>query len=255
VRVTVLGTGTSFGVPMIGCECPVCISTDPCNVRTRSSVHVQIHGELAFLVDTSIDLRQQSLERGIRRADAVFFTHTHSDHVNGLDELRSFNWLQGGPVTLFSRCDILDDIAMRFAHCFHPPQEGAGVPAIQLQPIEEGKPFDFHGVGVTPIPVKHGILDILGWRFDRFAYITDASHIPDTSMEMLRGVSVLIVNALRRASHPTHMNLEQALAVVDRVRPRQAYFTHICHEMEHAETNASLPPTAQLAYDGLVIEV
>lgn len=253
MRVTVLGSGTSFGVPMIGCRCAVCTSPDPRNRRTRSSIHVEVRPDCAFLVDTSIDLRQQALATGIRRVDAVFFTHTHSDHVNGLDEVRSFNYLQGGPVTLLSRQDILDDIARRFEHCFRPPQMGAGVPDIVLRPVEG--PLEFRGVRVTPIPVKHGVLDILGWRFDDFAYVTDASAIPESSMDLLRGVEVLILNALRHEPHPTHMSLGEALAVARRLRPRQTYFTHICHDLEHAATNRSLPPEAQLAHDGLVIEV
>lgn len=187
------------------------------------------------------------------RADAVFYTHTHSDHVNGLDDVRSFNWLQGGPVRLYSREDILKDIATRFDHCFHPPQLGAGVPQITLHPVYG--PFEWRGLSITPIPVKHGILDILGWRFDNFAYITDASEIPDSSFDLLEGVEVLILNALRHEPHPTHMSLGEALAASKRIGPRQTYFTHICHDLDHAETNASLPPEAQLAYDGLVFEI
>ncbi len=253
MRVTVLGTGTSFGVPMIGCDCAVCTSDDVRNQRTRAGIHVSVRDDLAFLVDTPIDLRAQALANGLCRADAVFYTHTHSDHVNGLDELRSFNWLQRSPVTLFSRGEILDDIAARFDYCFHPPQEGAGVPKILLQPVDG--PFDFRGVAVTPIPVKHGILDILGWRFGGLAYITDASAIPESSLRLLEGVEVLIINALRERPHPTHMNLDEALAVARRLAPRETWFTHICHEIDHAATNASLPPEAQLAHDGLVIEM
>lgn len=253
MRVTVLGSGTSFGVPMIGCRCAVCTSSDPRDRRTRSSIHVQVREDFAFLVDTSIDLRQQALANDLRRVDAVFYTHTHSDHVNGLDDLRSFNWLQRGPVHLHSRSDILDDIAMRFAHCFHPPQEGAGVPLITLNPVTG--PLTVGGVEVTPVPVKHGILDILGWRFDGFAYVTDASVIPDESMRLLEGVEVLIVNALRHEPHPTHMSVGEALEVARRLRPRQTWFTHICHDLGHAATNAALPPEAQLAYDGLVFDV
>ncbi len=253
MRVTLLGTGTSFGVPMIGCRCAVCTSPEPRNVRTRASAHITVREDLALLVDSSVDLRQQALMNNVTRVDAVFFTHTHSDHVNGIDELRSFNWLQRAPVHCFSRRDILDVIAQRFAHCFEPPQRGAGVPEIQLHPVDG--PFDFRGVRVTPIPVRHGILDILGWRFDDFGYITDASEIPEASLALLEGVEVLIVNALRRTPHPTHMNLEQALTAVRRISPRQAYFTHICHELDHAETNASLPPDAQLGHDGLVIDL
>jgi phosphoribosyl 1,2-cyclic phosphate phosphodiesterase len=253
VRVTVLGSGTSFGVPMIGCRCRVCTSPDPRNRRTRSSIHVQVREDFAFLVDTSIDLRQQALANDLRRVDAVFYTHTHSDHVNGLDELRSFNYLQGGPVTLISRPDILDDIAARFAHCFAPPQEGAGVPQIQLHPIDGA--FEWEGVAVTPIPVRHGILDILGWRFDSLAYVTDASEVPEESMRLLAGIDTLIVNALRHEPHPTHMSLSQALALSERLGARQTYFTHMCHDLDHAETNAALPPRAQLAHDGLVIDL
>jgi phosphoribosyl 1,2-cyclic phosphate phosphodiesterase len=253
VRVTVLGSGTSFGVPMIGCRCAVCNSPDPLNQRTRASVHIQIRDDLAFLVDTSVDLREQALANDIRRVDAVFFTHTHSDHVNGLDDLRSFNWMQRSPIACYSRQDVLDDIAVRFAHCFRPAQEGAGIPQITMHGVDG--PFEVGGVRVTPIPVKHGILDIVGWRFDDFGYVTDASVIPDASMKLLEGVEVLIVNALRHTPHPTHMSLSQALDVVQRIGPRQAYFTHICHDLDHAETNSGLPSNAQLAFDGLKFDV
>ena len=252
MRVTLLGTGTSFGVPMIGCRCAVCTSPEPRNVRTRASAHITVSEDLALLVDSSVDLRQQALMNNVTRVDAVFFTHTHSDHVNGIDELRSFNWLQRAPVHCFSRRDILDVIAQRFAHCFETPQRGAGVPEIQLHPVDG--PFDFRGVRVTPIPVRHGILDILGWRFDDFGYITDASEIPEASIALLEGVEVLIVNALRRTPHPTHMNLDEAVAMIAEINPGAAYLTHLTHEFEYSQLEAETPENVHPAYDGMTFE-
>lgn len=253
MRVTVLGTGTSFGVPVIGCDCPVCTSDDPRNRRTRASAHVALPSGRAFLIDASIDLRAQALTHGLRRVDAVFFTHTHSDHVGGVDDLRSFNWLQRAPVKLFSRGDILEDIARRYDYCFHPPQVGAGVPEITLHPVD--RPFEFEGVQVTPIPILHGALSILGWRFDDFGYVTDASEVPESSIGLLRGVNTLILNALRHEPHPTHMSIPQALEVAQRIGAQRTFLTHLCHEVEHETVERSLPEGIRLAHDGLMFEL
>lgn len=252
MKVIVLGSGTSVGVPMIGCTCPVCKSPDPHDNRTRASVYVETP-EVRFLVDPSIDLRAQSLREGLRRIDAVFVTHAHADHVNGLDELRVFNWIQHGPIKLYSKPEILDQIAHRFDYCFKPPFHSRGIPLIEL--VELDGPREIGGITVTPIPVKHGPLDIVGFRFNDFAYLTDASWIPDSSMELLKGLDLLILNALRREPHPAHFSLGQACEIARILSPRQTYFTHICHDLKHETVNAELPPEIQLAYDGLRIDL
>lgn len=253
-RVTFLGTGTSHGVPMIGCPCATCHSTDPRDRRTRPSIHLTIPDGPAILVDTSTDLRQQALDRGIARVDAVLFTHSHADHVMGLDDLRRFNGLQGGEIPAYADEHTASEIRRIFRYVFDPPVEkGGGIPQISLTTIDG--PFDIEGVAITPVPVLHGKRPILGFRFGGFAYVTDCSAIPETSWPLLGNLDVLVLDALRHRPHPTHFTVQQALDVVARLRPRQAWFTHICHDLPHAETNRALPPGVALAYDGLVLDV
>jgi len=252
MKVTILGTGTSTGVPMIGCQCDVCTSPNPKNRRLRTSAHIET-GNARIQIDCSPDFRQQALTYGINRIDALFITHSHSDHVAGLDDLRIYNFLQGEPVKLYSAPHVLDEIRTRFDYCFNPTQIGGGVPQLDLIPVQE--PFDFMGIAVTPLPVMHGRLPILGYRFDDFTYVTDASMISDETMEKMMGTKVLILNALRLNPHSTHFSLSEALEVSRRIKPERTFFVHIAHQMEHWATNRTLPPEARLAYDGLVIEL
>jgi len=251
MRVTILGSGTSLGVPVIGCDCAVCRSGNPRNDRTRASVIVETPGQ-RLLVDVGPDFRFQALRAGFRSIDAVLMTHEHADHIAGLDDLRIFGFYTGRPVTIYSNQAVKTCIENRFSYAFHPPQEGGGVPALDLRLISG--PTALGGIEVTPVRVYHGDMDILGFRLNDFGYVTDCSRMPDESKERLRGVRVLVLNALRRKPHPTHLSLDEAVALSRELGARRTYFTHICHELDHDEANKSLPPHFELAYDGLQID-
>jgi phosphoribosyl 1,2-cyclic phosphate phosphodiesterase len=253
-RVTFLGTGTSTGVPLIGCECAVCRSSDPRDKRLRPSIYVDVPGSARILVDTSSDLRQQALTHGITRVDAVLITHSHADHVMGLDEIRRFNHIQGGSIPFFANEVAWETLRKTFFYVFDGvPRLGGGVPKIEPRSIDG--PFSIGGVHVVPVALWHGRMPILGFRFGSFAYLTDCNSIPDESWPLLQGVETLVLDALRDKPHPTHFTVAEALAVVERLKPRRTYFTHMGHELGHAATNARLPAGVELAYDGLVVDV
>jgi len=255
MRITVLGTGTSVGVPVIGCRCEVCRSTAPENNRLRSSVYIE-HAGGKLLVDCSTDFRQQALRYRIPRVDAVILTHNHADHINGIDDLRSFNFVQRSPIDLYATADVLHTVRHRYEYAFSPTQIGGGVPRLNLQEIDPARPFFIGGLRIVPVPIKHGVLDILGYRIGRnFAYLTDCSAVPESSVPLLEGIEILVLDALRPTPHSTHFSLSEALAFSQRIGPAQTWFTHITCKMEHFATNASLPPNAQLLHDGQVIEV
>jgi len=267
LSVTLLGTGTSHGVPMIGCDCRVCRSDDPRDRRTRPSILLTFHGDGGAeerqaavaravrhaLVDTSTDLRAQALTHDIRRVDALLFTHGHADHVLGLDEVRRFNVLQREAIPCFADAQTIDDLRRTFAYIFTPATpSGGGLPQLRLNTIAGA--FSMGGREIVPVPIMHGPRMILGFRVGAFAYLTDCNRIPASSWELLSGVRTLVLDALRDRPHPTHFSVREALAVVDRLGPDRTYFTHICHDLPHAETCARLPRGVELAYDGLVIE-
>lgn len=253
-RVTFLGTGTSHGVPMIGCQCAVCRSDDPRDRRLRPSIHVDVDGGPAVLVDTATDLRQQALTNDITRVDAVLFTHSHADHVMGLDELRRFNALKGAHLPVYADADTGAELRRIFAYAFTPPGgPGGGVPELALTPIDG--PFVVEGMTIVPVPILHGHWPILGFRIGTFAYLTDCSAIPEPSYALLEGLEVLVLDALRHRPHPTHFTVAEAVAAATRVGARQTYFTHICHDLPHAATCAALPPGMALAYDGQVVSI
>jgi phosphoribosyl 1,2-cyclic phosphate phosphodiesterase len=248
-RVTFLGTGTSHGVPMIGCRCRVCQSADPHDRRLRPSVYVQVDDGPALLVDTSTDLRQQALSFDITRVDAVLFTHSHADHVMGLDDLRRFNALAGRKLPVYADGRTAAELTRIFTYAFEPPRvAGGGVPDLALHEITG--PFSAAGVAVQPVPVFHGPQPILGFRIGRFAYLTDCNAIPESSMTLLAGLDVLVLDALRHRPHPTHFTVAEAVETAGRIGARATYFTHICHDLPHAETNAALPAGMALAFDG-----
>ncbi|MFO7310904.1 MAG: MBL fold metallo-hydrolase [Bacillota bacterium] len=247
-----LGTGTSMGVPVIGCDCPVCTSPDPRNRRNRSSVLIR-HKDAHVLIDTAPELRQQALRFGLRRIDAVFLTHTHADHIFGFDDLRRFNHLQGKPIPVYGSPDTLGELQRIFAYCFRPQQPGGSKPEVELRPVEG--PFRLGSLMCTPIPVWHGQMPVTGWRIGRVAYVTDASRIPDESLALLEDLDVLVLGALRFRPHPTHMSIGEALSVIADLKPRQAFLTHLSHDVDHARTDQDLPPAVHLAYDGLSVHV
>jgi phosphoribosyl 1,2-cyclic phosphate phosphodiesterase len=254
ILVRVLGSGTSTGVPVIGCNCPVCASPDPHDKRLRSSVAIQAAGK-HVLIDCSTDFRQQMLRDPLPRIDALLLTHSHSDHVGGIDELRVYNYLQQGPIPVYGDRHCLGEIEKRFGYVFNPRQLGGGVPRLDLCPFEPGRPFVAAGLEFLPVPVMHGILPIVGYRLGPFAYVTDCSAIPPESEEMLRGLDTLILSALRPEPHPTHFSLDQSLEVARRLAPRRVFFTHMADRLLHEETNRRLPDWAKLLHDGQIIEV
>jgi phosphoribosyl 1,2-cyclic phosphate phosphodiesterase len=253
-RVTVLGSGTSHGVPMIGCTCATCRSTDPRDRRLRPSIHLSVESGASLLVDTSTDLRLQALANGLTRVDAILFTHSHADHIMGLDDVRRFNMLQRGAVPAYADERTAHDLRRTFHYIFDPPdQKGGGVPQIDLRAIE-GR-FSVAGVDVEPVPLLHGARPILGFRFGTFAYLTDCNAIPEPSWPLLAGLDTLVLDALRHRPHPTHFTVAEALTVVERLAPRQTYLTHICHDLPHEATNRALPRGVELAYDGLQFDI
>jgi phosphoribosyl 1,2-cyclic phosphate phosphodiesterase len=254
IRITVLGSGTSVGVPTIGCDCRVCTSPDPRDKRLRPSVLVSYAGR-NVLIDTSPDFRAQALRAGLRTLDAVLYTHAHADHILGLDDIRPFNYGRREQIPIYARPDALETIKRVFRYVFEEEaRHPGGIPRIQARPIENGG-VELFGMRFDPVPILHGERLIIGFRFGRAAYLTDHSEIPPQSLEMLYGLDVLFLDALRRAPHPTHSTVERSLAWVEQLQPRRAYFTHICHDLPHEETNRTLPSNVELAYDGLEITV
>ena len=252
VKVVFLGTGTSHGIPMIGCDCAVCNSVDPKDKRMRPSIVVQFGGK-TVLIDTSPELRLQCVANDVNAIDVVLFTHAHADHVAGLDDLRPFNWLCRSAVHCYATADTSDAIRRSFAYIFDDdPDYPSYKPVLELHTIDEGS-FELFEHTVIPLPLMHGPLPVMGFRFGDVAYCTDCNAIPASARERLRGLDLLILDALRRRPHATHFNLEQAVEMARRIGARRTLFTHIAHELGHAETNAALPEGMALAYDGQVI--
>lgn len=239
---------------MIGCTCEVCGSADPHDKRLRPSIYLDVEGGPGVLVDTSTDLRQQALTFGVRRVDAILVTHSHADHVMGLDDVRRFNAINGGSIPLFASPATARELRRIFHYVFEPPEEkGGGLPQIDLREID-GR-FEVGGLRVQPVPLMHGRLPILGFRFGSVAYLTDANTIPDEAWPLLEDLDVLVLDALRHRPHPTHFSLSEAVAVAERLQPRRTFFTHVCHDLSHAMTNRSLPSGMALAHDGLRLTV
>lgn len=255
LRVTFLGTGTSVGIPVITCDCPVCGSDDPRNRRLRASLLLEwVDGDDergAVLVDTATDLRQQALEARIERIDAVLYTHKHADHLLGLDELRIYNFVHRMVIPLYGDAQTLEAIRRMFPYAFD--EEARGVPRLRL--VEVDGPFELLGRRFVPVPVEHGEMTILAYRTGGFAYVTDCSGIPEPSIELLRELDVLVVDALRTEPHPSHFNLEQALETIELLEPRTAYLTHLSHEFDHGELESRLPEGVRVAHDGLVLQI
>ena len=254
VSITVLGSGTSVGVPSIGCSCDVCTSTDPRDKRLRPSILVSFDGR-CVLIDTTPDFRYQALRTPIPRVDAVLYTHSHADHIMGLDDLRPFNYMQRQLIPIYAAEEHLHSIMSAFPYIFHEGPTESSRPRLEPRLFEGGSVVELFGMGFEVIPLKHGKGTSYGFRFGAAAYLTDHSEIPEESMARLNGLDVLFLDALRHNPHPTHSTVAQALACVARLQPNRTFLTHICHDLGHAYTEDNLPPNIRLSYDGLRIHV
>jgi len=253
VTITVLGSGTSTGVPTIGCGCAVCTSQDPRDSRLRPSVLLR-YGGRNVLIDTTPDFRQQALRARLERLDAVLFTHSHADHIMGLDDVRPFNFRQRSSIPIYGAPEALETIHRAFEYIFADRAHDSSVPRLESHALD-GSSFDLFGLEFLPIRLKHGRSLVYGYRFGGAAYLTDHSAIPEASLEQLQGLDVLFLDGLRHRPHPTHTTVERALRYVEQLAPQRAFFTHICHDLPHAETESALPGHVRLAFDGLEIEV
>ena len=253
LRLRLLGTGTSQGIPVIGCRCAVCRSTDPRDNRLRTAAMFEV-GDVRIAVDMGPDFRQQMLRAGIDDVRAVLITHEHNDHVSGLDDLRPINFLHNRDIPVYGLSRVLDDIRGRFAYAFDDAYIYPGKPRVITRTVEDSA-FTVENVTVTPLPADHGGLPVLGYRIGSAAYLTDVKTLPPATLDRLEGLDVLVLNALRRRPHPTHLNIDEACALAERLRPRRCILTHISHDMGlHADVSGSLPAGVELGFDGLVAE-
>jgi phosphoribosyl 1,2-cyclic phosphate phosphodiesterase len=249
---TVMGSGTSMGVPTIGCGCAVCASTDPHDKRTRPSILVT-YNERNILIDTTPDFREQAIREHVRHLDAVLYTHAHADHILGLDDLRPLTFRRAdGRIPLYANERTAGVIRSIFRYIFDSDYKYGGLAQVELHDIEG--PVELFGATFEPVIVLHGDAEIFGFRFGSAAYLTDFSTIPEATLERLHDLDILFLDALRHKPHPTHSTVEHSLSIVERVKPRRAFFTHICHDLPHEATNATLPPNVRLSYDGLKLE-
>ncbi len=244
-----LGVGSSAGTPVIGCSCRTCTSTDERNKRTRCSAALVLPTGETILIDTGPDLRQQALRENLNRVDAVLYTHTHADHLHGIDDLRAFCQLQRQQIPLYGSKETLQHIASKFSYVLREPGDFWELPVLAARRVTE--PFELFDVKIIPIPVKHGNSDILGYRIGNIAYITDVSEIPDSSLALLQGLEVLMLDCLRFKTHPTHINLEQSLQYAGLINAKQTYLIHMTHEIEFGDVSQRLPSSVRLGYDGL----
>jgi phosphoribosyl 1,2-cyclic phosphate phosphodiesterase len=251
-RFTILGSGTSSGIPTIACNCPTCTSIDTRDKRLRTSLLIETE-TTTILIDTSPDFRQQMLTNNVQKLDAVLFTHSHFDHIGGFDDLRAFNYKTRKPVDIYVNEDTLAKLKRTFFYAFEPPEQlGGGVPVVKINFIG-AEPIQIGDLTIIPIPLLHGKLSVLGFRIGTFAYCTDTNLIPDESMKLLEGVEILVLDALRYHSHPTHFTIDEAVEVSRKLKPKMTYLTHIAHEVKHREAEELLPENVRIAYDGLLI--
>jgi phosphoribosyl 1,2-cyclic phosphate phosphodiesterase len=252
MKLTFLGTGTSTGVPSIGCECETCTSEDTRDKRLRVSVVIE-HAGQSVLIDTSSDFRQQALRYGLKQLDAVLITHCHADHIFGLDDIRPLNFRYGA-LGVYANDRAWVDIRRIFKYIFEPSHFGGGLPQVVPHSVVSAAPFCLGGdLVITPLEVIHGRLPVMAYRLNDFAYATDLSEIPPATIDELQGLDALVLDCLRFTEHPTHLWLDKALAYIDRIKPRRTYLTHMAHDVRHGRDSARLPPGVEWAYDGLVV--
>jgi phosphoribosyl 1,2-cyclic phosphate phosphodiesterase len=252
MRVTFLGTGTSEGVPIINCDCPVCTSDNPKNKRMRCSVMIEVDSS-NILIDTPTDMRQQLLAYPFRRIDAILYTHAHADHIFGLDDLRHFNYIQNQVIPVFSNADTIDRIKTIFGYALNEGQVRPGIPNINVHIVNEK--FNLGSTEIIPVPLLHGQDKIFGYRIGNFAYCTDVNHIPESSYKLLRHLDVLVIGALRERKHARHFNLDEAISETGKIKSKKTFFTHVSHLLDHDKHGRELPPSCSFAYDGLSIEI
>lgn len=257
MRLTFLGTGTSFGVPQIGCACDVCRSDDPRDKRTRVGAIVEDAG-LRILLDTPPELRLQLLAAGVDQLDAVLFTHDHADHTHGIDDIRAISVRRDGALPMYGSADTLRALAQKFPYIFDEsmkPLPGTSKPEGFAHPLRAGEPTRIGHLEVTPVALPHGRMQVFGYRIGPLAYVTDAKSLPEEAMAVLRGAKVLVLNALFRTVHPTHLSISEAVETAQRIGAERCYFTHLTHQTSHASLAASLPAGIAPAYDGLTVEI
>ena len=257
MRLTFLGTGTSFGVPQIGCHCPTCTSSDPRDRRTRTGALVETRGK-RLLIDTPPELRLQLVAAGVDRVDAVLYTHAHADHVHGIDDLRALSVRQGAVLPAYGPAATMAELAAKFPYIFDPAilaQPGTSKPELAAHVLEAGRTVSIAGVSVLPLALPHGDHGVFGYRVGPVAYLTDVKTIPDAAAAQLAGLEVLVLNALLPLPHPLHLSIPEAVAAAQRIGARRTFLTHLTHDATHADLAARLPAGVAPAYDGLVIEV
>ena len=253
MQLTMLGVGSSAGTPVVGCRCATCLSNDVRNKRTRCSSLITLNSGENILIDTGPDLRNQALRENINRVDAVLYTHTHADHLHGIDDLRAFCVLQRQQIPLYANAEATAHISQKFGYALREPCNFWEMPVLRVESIES--PFKLFGVTITPIPVMHGKSHIFGYRVDNIAYLTDVSTIPEESFAFLENLDILLIDCLREAAHPTHINIEQSLAYISRINAKQSYLIHMTHEIEYASLTNKLPKDVFVGFDGLKLHV
>ena len=241
--------GSSAGTPVVGCNCETCLSDNPRNKRTRCSSLISLDTGENILIDTGPDLRNQSLRENIKRVDAVLYTHTHADHLHGIDDLRAFCVIQRQQIPLYAKEDAVVHITQKFGYTLREPSDFWEMPVLRAEIVDA--PFEILGVKITPIPVMHGRAQIFGYRIGNIAYMTDVSEIPESSFALLEGLDILLLDCLREKSHPTHINIEQSIAYIGRIKAKQSYLIHMTHELEYASLSKKLPKNVFVGFDGL----
>lgn len=252
LQITFLGTGTSHGVPVIACDCDVCQSNNPKNKRMRVSIHIKSK-EYNLLIDTPPEMRLELINNNIKKVDSVLMTHAHADHIMGFDDIRALNWFQGKEMPVYGDEKTLDHIKRVFPYIFSDENPGGGVPQVILKEVEDS--FVFKDLNIKAVPIYHGDNKIIAYRINNFAYLTDCSKIPDSSLKLLEGIEYAAVDALRFEEHPTHMSVDQAVKLVNDLGLKHGYLTHISHRLDHQKLDDYLPAHVSAAYDGLTIDV